>query len=74
MAPARYATQLSVVSELLPRVMRSFQTAQHRARPRRRSTGRQDRRLLNCALVTYDERILRFAADFGRQYGFAAVA
>ena len=29
---------------------------------------------LDCPLVTYDERILRFAADYGRQHGFAAVA
>jgi PIN domain nuclease of toxin-antitoxin system len=29
---------------------------------------------LDCPLVTYDERILRFAAEFGRQYGFAASA
>ena len=29
---------------------------------------------LDCPLVTYDERILRFAADYGRQQGFAAVA
>ena len=27
---------------------------------------------LACPLVTYDERILRFAADYGRQYGFLA--
>jgi PIN domain nuclease of toxin-antitoxin system len=27
---------------------------------------------LGCPLVTYDERILRFAADYGRQYGFVA--
>jgi PIN domain nuclease of toxin-antitoxin system len=25
---------------------------------------------LSCPLVTYDQRILRFAADYGRQYGF----
>jgi PIN domain nuclease of toxin-antitoxin system len=29
---------------------------------------------LGCPLVTYDERILRFAADYGRQCGFAANA
>jgi PIN domain nuclease of toxin-antitoxin system len=29
---------------------------------------------LDCPLVTYDERILRFAAEHGRQYGFAAGA
>jgi PIN domain nuclease of toxin-antitoxin system len=27
---------------------------------------------LACPLVTYDERILRFAADYGRQYGLVA--
>ena len=27
---------------------------------------------LVCPLVTYDERILRFAADYGRQYRFTA--
>jgi len=27
-----------------------------------------------CPLVTYDERILRFATEYGRQYGFAASA
>jgi PIN domain nuclease of toxin-antitoxin system len=27
---------------------------------------------LSCPLVTYDERILRFAADYGRQYRFTA--
>jgi PIN domain nuclease of toxin-antitoxin system len=27
---------------------------------------------LACPLVTYDERILRFAAKYGRQYGFTA--
>jgi hypothetical protein len=26
------------------------------------------------ALVTYDERIVRFAGDYGRQHGFAPVA
>jgi PIN domain nuclease of toxin-antitoxin system len=29
---------------------------------------------LACPLVTYDERILRFSADYGRQYRFAANA
>ena len=29
---------------------------------------------LACPLVTYDERILRFSTDYGRQYGFAAMA
>jgi PIN domain nuclease of toxin-antitoxin system len=29
---------------------------------------------LACPLVTYDQRILRFAADYGRQYGFTASA
>jgi len=29
---------------------------------------------LACPLVTYDERILRFATEYGRQYGFAASA
>lgn len=29
---------------------------------------------LACPLVTYDQRILRFAAEHGRQYGFAAGA
>jgi PIN domain nuclease of toxin-antitoxin system len=29
---------------------------------------------LSCPLVTYDERILRFAARHGLQYGFAATA
>jgi PIN domain nuclease of toxin-antitoxin system len=29
---------------------------------------------LACPLVTYDERILRFSTDYGRQYGFAASA
>ena len=29
---------------------------------------------LGCPLVTYDERILRFARQHGRQYGFAASA
>jgi PIN domain nuclease of toxin-antitoxin system len=29
---------------------------------------------LACPLVTYDERILRFAADYGGQYGFTARA
>ena len=29
---------------------------------------------LACPLVTYDERIFRFAADYGRQYGFTATA
>lgn len=29
---------------------------------------------LGCPLVTYDERILRFAAKHGRQYGFAVGA
>ena len=29
---------------------------------------------LGCSLVTYDERILRFAAEHGRQYGFTASA
>lgn len=27
---------------------------------------------LACPLVTYDDRILRFAAEYGRQYGFTA--
>jgi PIN domain nuclease of toxin-antitoxin system len=27
---------------------------------------------LKCPLVTYDERILRFAAEYGRQYRFTA--
>jgi PIN domain nuclease of toxin-antitoxin system len=29
---------------------------------------------LACPLVTYDERILRFSTDYGRQYAFAAMA
>ena len=29
---------------------------------------------LACPLVTYDERILRFSTDYGRQYAFAATA
>jgi PIN domain nuclease of toxin-antitoxin system len=29
---------------------------------------------LACRLATYDERTLRFVADYGRQYGFAARA
>jgi len=29
---------------------------------------------LACPLVTYDERILRFATEYGSQYGFAASA
>jgi PIN domain nuclease of toxin-antitoxin system len=29
---------------------------------------------LACPLVTYDERILRFATGYGRQYGFTASA
>jgi PIN domain nuclease of toxin-antitoxin system len=29
---------------------------------------------LACPLVTYDERILRFASDHGRQYGFTSTA
>jgi PIN domain nuclease of toxin-antitoxin system len=29
---------------------------------------------LACPLVTYDERILRFATEYGRQYGFSASA
>ena len=29
---------------------------------------------LACPLVTYDDRILRFAAEHGRQYGFASTA
>jgi PIN domain nuclease of toxin-antitoxin system len=29
---------------------------------------------LACPLVTYDEHVLRFAAGYGRQYGFAANA
>ena len=29
---------------------------------------------LACRLVTYDERILRFATEHGREYGFAATA
>jgi PIN domain nuclease of toxin-antitoxin system len=29
---------------------------------------------LDCPLVTYDDRILRFASEYGRQYGFAADA
>jgi PIN domain nuclease of toxin-antitoxin system len=29
---------------------------------------------LACPLVTYDQRILRFSTDYGRQYGFAAMA
>lgn len=27
---------------------------------------------LACPLITYDERILHFASDYGRQYGFTA--
>jgi PIN domain nuclease of toxin-antitoxin system len=29
---------------------------------------------LACPLVTYDERIMRFAAEHGRQYGFTSTA